>query len=136
MLQPTDTPTSQFTAQRWTFFRRLGLLLRTRLDEDGTTLSLHEIARRTNGRLSADHVAHLLAENPNIQPDPVTYVLLAQAFDVDPDFFVTEDVVSDYISAIQQRYAELERPLVNAGASLQLQAYAVAMSEARVSASV
>lgn len=136
MLQPTDTPTSQSTAVRWTFFRRLGLLLRTRLDEDGTTLSLHEIAQRTNGRLSADYIAHLIVENSNTQPDPVTYVLLAQAFDVDPDFFVTDDAVSDYISAIQQRFAELDRPLVNAAASLQLQAYAVAMSEARVSASV
>lgn len=137
MLQPTDTPTSQSTAaRRWTFYRRLGLLLRTRLDAEGATLSLHEVAQRTNGRVSADQLAHLLAEGPLAQPDPVVYVLLAQAFDVDPDFFVADDAVGDYISRIQQRFAALDRPLVAADASLQLQAYAVAMSEAAVGAAV
>lgn len=137
MLQPTDTPTSQSAAARWTFYRRLGLLLRTRLDEDGATLSLHEVAQRTHGRVSADVLAQLLAEGPLAQPDPVVFVLLAQAFDVDPDFFVTDEAVSEYVSAIRQRFAVLDRPAAadDVAVSLQLQAYAIATSESRVRAS-
>lgn len=134
VLQPSDTPTSQSAAVRWTFYRRFGLLLRTRLDDEGTTLSLHEIAQRTHGRVSATTLAQLLAQGPLAQPDPVVYVLLAQAFDVDPDFFVTDEAVSEYIHGIQQRFAALESPTVDAETSLQLQAYALTQSELPVSA--
>jgi len=99
--QLSDTPTSQSPAVRWTFYRRLGLLLRTRLDDEGTTLSLHEVAARTHGRVSVEELAALLEQGPLAQPDPVTCVLLAQAFDVDPDFFVTDEAVAEYIAAIR-----------------------------------
>lgn len=128
VLQPTDTPSSQSTARRWTFYRRLGLLLRTRLDEEGATLSLHEVALRTHGRVSAETLAGLLAAGPLAEPDPVLLVLLAQAFDVDPDFFVTDEAVVEYIDGIQQRYAALDLP----AASLQMQAHALLMSGPRV----
>lgn len=130
MSQPTDTPTSQSTAARWTFYRRLGLLLRTRLDDEGTTLSLHEVAQRTHGRVSAETLTHLLAQGPLAEPDPVVFVLLAQAFDVDPDFFVTDEAVREYIYGIQQRFATLDQAAAEAGTSLQLQAYAVATGSA------
>lgn len=136
MIQPTDTPTSQSTAARWTFYRRLGLLLRTRLDDEGTTLSLHDVASRTNGRVSAEQLSQLLAEGPLAQPDPVTYVLLAQAFDVDPDFFITDEAVSDYVGGIQQRFAALDGAPADASSSLQLQACAVAIRTARVSTAI
>jgi hypothetical protein len=101
VIQATDTPTSQFTAVRWTFYRRLGLLLRTQLDDEGTTPSLHEIAARTRGRVSADDLVALLRQGPRAQPDAVTCVILAQAFDIDPDFFVTDQGVQDYIAALR-----------------------------------
>lgn len=134
MIQPTDTPTSQSTAVRWTFYRRLGLLLRTRLGEEGTTLSLHDVAERTHGRVSADALKELLAAGPLAQPDPVLYVMLAQAFDVDPDFFVTDEAVNEYIRDIRLRFAALQLPAVNDGTSLQLQAYAVAENTLPVTA--
>lgn len=136
VIQPTDTPTSQSTARRWTFYRRLGLLLRTRLDEEGATLSLHEVAKRSNGRVSADQLIQLLAEGPLAQPDPVMYVLLAQAFDVDPDFFITDEAVGDYLSGIQQRFTALDSAPADASSSLQLQACAVAMRTASMSAAI
>ncbi len=97
----SDTPTSQSAAVRWTFYRRLGLLLRTRLDDDGTTLSLHEISARTHGRVSVRELTELLQAGPLASVDPVACVLLAQAFDVDPDFFVTDEAVADYIASIR-----------------------------------
>lgn len=100
MIQASDTPTSQFTAARWTFYRRLGLLLRTRLDDEGATLSLHDVAARTRGRVSADNLMALLHQGAQAEPDAVTCVILAQAFDIDPDFFVTDEAVQDYIRAI------------------------------------
>lgn len=121
-----DTPTSQSTAARWTFYRRLGLLLRTRLDSDGTTLSLHDVAARTRGRVSANQLIALLEQGSQAQPDAVTCVLLAQAFDVDPDYFVDEMTVEDYINTVRAEYQDvadgLSSPLVN----LQSQALAVA----------
>jgi len=123
MTQISDTPTSQSTAARWTFYRRLGLLLRTRLDVEGTTPSLAEIAARTRGRVSADELAALLAQGPLAQPDAVSCILLAQAFDVDPDFFVTDEAVHDYIRAIRDAYRRLD---LKGAASLQVQALAVA----------
>jgi hypothetical protein len=50
-------------------------------------------------------------------------VLLAQAFDVDPDFFVTTAAVNDYIASIRAEYANLG---LSGAATLQEQAYAVA----------
>jgi transcriptional regulator with XRE-family HTH domain len=136
VLQPSDTPTSQSIAARWTFYRRFGLLLRTRLDDEGATLSLREIADRTHGRLSADTLTQLLSQGVLAQPDPVTYVLLAQAFDVDPDFFVSDEAVSDYIAGIRLRFAALERPAGESNVTLQLQAYAVARDEQPLAAAV
>ena len=101
VIQASDTPTSQSAAVRWTFYRRLGLLLRTRLTDEGTTLSLHDVAARTHGRVSAEQLAGLLALGSQAGTDPVTCVLLAQAFDVDPDFFVTDEALNDYIHAIR-----------------------------------
>lgn len=122
VIQASDTPTSQSAAARWTFYRRLGLLLRTRLDDEGNTLSLHEIAARTRGRVSADSLMGLLRQGAQAAPDAVTCVILAQAFDIDPDFFVTDEAVQEYIDGI--------RPTQDAShasqehASLQMQAFA------------
>jgi hypothetical protein len=122
--QVSDTPTSQSAAARWTFYRRLGLLLRTRLDAEGATLSLAEVASRTRGRVVADELMALLGQGPLAQPDAVTCVLLAQAFDVDPDFFVSDAAVLDYMRAIREAY----RRLGHGGTpSLQVQALALAM---------
>lgn len=101
MIQPSDTPTSQSAATRWTFRRRLGLLLRTRFDAEGATLSLHDVAARTHGRVSVAQLTAMLTNDSENSHDPVTYVLLAQAFDVDPDFFVTEGDVAAYIASIR-----------------------------------
>ncbi len=133
MIETSDTPTSQSTAERWTFYRRLGLLLRTRLDDEGTTLSLHEVVAHTHGRVSVKQLVSLLEQGALAQPDPVTCVLLAQAFDVDPDFFVTIAAVNDYIAGIRAEYAKLG---VIGAATLQEQVYAVARYEAAQLASV
>ncbi len=105
MIQASDTPTSQSAAARWTFYRRLGLLLRTRLDDEGATLSLHDVAARTRGRVSADDLVALLRQGAQAAPDAVTCVILAQAFDIDPDFFMSDQPVQDYISAIRTAQA-------------------------------
>ena len=101
MIQASDTPTSQSAAVRWTFYRRLGLLLRTRLDDEGATFSLHDIAARTRGRVSPDELIAMLREGAQAEPDAVTCVILAQAFDIDPDFFFSDDIVCDYIESIR-----------------------------------
>ena len=123
MIETSDTPTSRSAAARWTFYRRLGLLLRTRLDDEGTTLSLYEVAARTHGRVSVKQLVDLRAQGALAQPDPVMCVLLAQAFDVDPDFFVTDEAVNEYIAGIRAEYAE--QGMVGAR-TLQEQAYIVA----------
>ena len=123
MTQVSDAPTLQSAAARWTFYRRLGLLLRTRLDAEGATRSLAEIAARTRGRVSAHELAELLAQGPLAQPDAVTCILLAQAFDVDPDFFVTDEAVHAYIRALREAYRRLE---LKGATSLQAQALAIA----------
>ena len=123
MIETSDTPTSQSAAARWTFYRRLGLLLRTRLDDEGTTPSLYEVAARTHGRVSVKQLASLLEPGALAQPDPITCVLLAQALDVDPDFFVTTTAVNDYIAGIRAEYVKLG---LSGAATLQEQAYAVA----------
>jgi hypothetical protein len=123
VIETSDTPTSQSAAARWTFYRRLGLLLRTRLDDEGTTLSLYEVAARTHGRVSVKQLVSLLEAGAHAQPDPVTCVLLAHAFGVDPEFFVTSTAVDQYIAGIRARYASLE---LNGAATLQEQVYAVA----------
>lgn len=120
MIQASDTPTSQSAAARWTFYRRLGLLLRTRLDDEGNTLSLHDIAARTHGRVSVEHLMGLLAQGSLAQPDAVTCVLLAQAFDVDPDYFVTDEAIAEYIGSIRTAFAALGS--ASEGVSLQAQA--------------
>jgi len=122
VIETSDTPTSQSAAARWTFYRRLGLLLRTRLDDEGTTLSLSEVAARTHGRVSVQQLASLLERSVLAQPDPVTCILLAQAFDVDPDFFVTTTAVEDYVTGIRAEYAKLG---LSGAVTLQEQAYAV-----------
>ena len=99
MTQHPDTPTSHSTALRWTFYRRFGLLMRTLLQGDGTTLSLHEVAARTHGRISVDQLAGWLAQGALALPDAVSCVVLAQALDIDPDFFVSDAAVRDYLSA-------------------------------------
>jgi hypothetical protein len=101
VIQPSDTPTSQSAATRWTFRRRLGLLLRTRFDAEGATLSLHDVAARTHGRVSADQLIAALNQDEARTIDPVVYVLLAQAFDVDPDFFMTDEAVQAYIASVR-----------------------------------
>ncbi len=123
MIETSDTPTSQSAAARWTFYRRFGLLLRTRLDDEDTTLSLYEVAARTHGRVSVEQLVSLLEPGALAQPDPLTCVLLAQAFDVDPDFFVTTAAVNDYIAGIRAEYANLG---LRGAATLHEQAYAVA----------
>lgn len=123
MIETSDTPTSQSAAARWTFYRRLGLLLRTRLDDEGTTLSLHEVVARTRGRVSVKQLVSLLEQSALAQPDPITCVLLAQAFDVDPDFFVTTTTVNEYVAGIRAEYTKLG---LSGAATLQEQAYAVA----------
>ncbi|MGZ3679865.1 MAG: hypothetical protein ACXWQR_15115 [Ktedonobacterales bacterium] len=124
MTQASDTPTSQSTAARWTFYRRLGLLLRTRLDE-GTTLSLYDVAARTHGRVSVEQLTSWLEQGALAQPDAVSCVLLAQAFDVDPDYFVTDEAVASYVADIRNQFAALGT--AEKDASLQMQAYLVAM---------
>jgi hypothetical protein len=121
--QASDTPTSQSTAARWTFYRRLGLLLRTRLDDEGATLSLHEIAARTHHRVSAETLTALLRQGAQAQPDPVTCVLLAQAFDIDPDYFASDAAVQAYMHGIRAAYRL--RDSGPAADSLQGQAFAV-----------
>lgn len=120
-----DTPTSQSTAARWTFYRRLGLLLRTRLDSDGTTPSLHDVAARSRGRVSADQLIALLEQGAQAQPDAVTCVVLAQAFDVDPDYFVDETAVADYIKSVHTTFEDVAISTSATPASLQAQALAV-----------
>ena len=133
MIETSDTPTSQSAAARWTFYRRLGLLLRTRLDDEGTTLSLYEVAARTHGRVSVNQLVSLLERGTFAQPDPVMCVLLAQAFDVNPDFFVTTSAVDEYIAGIRAEYANLGQ---SEAATLQEQACAVALRGATQLASV
>lgn len=128
MTQASDTPTSQSTATRWTFYRRLGLLLRTRLDDEGTTLSLYDVAARTHGRVSVEQLTSWLEQGALAQPDAVSCVLLAQAFDVDPDYFVTDEAVASYIAGIRDDFAALDS--VEKAATLQMQAYMVAMRAA------
>lgn len=128
MTQASDTPTSQSTAARWTFYRRLGLLLRTRLDDEGTTLSLYDVAARTHGRVSVEQLTFWLEQGALAQPDAVSCVLLAQAFDVDPDYFVTDEAVASYIAGIRDEFAALDS--VEQGANLQMQAYLIAMRAA------
>lgn len=123
--QASDTPTSQSTAARWTFYRRLGLLLRTRLDDEGTTLSLYDVAARTHGRVSVEQLTSWLEQGALAQPDAVSCVLLAQAFDVDPDYFVTDEAVTSYIAGIRNEFAALGS--AEKDATLQMQAYLVAM---------
>ncbi|HKV84006.1 MAG TPA: hypothetical protein VJN88_05585 [Ktedonobacterales bacterium] len=102
MIQPSDTPTSQSAATRWTFRRRLGLLMRTRFDAEGATLSLHDVAARTHGRVSADQLIAALNQDEARAIDPVVYVLLAQAFDVDPDFFMTDEAVYAHVATVRE----------------------------------
>lgn len=102
MIQTSDTPTLQSTALRWTFYRRLSLLLRTRLTDEGTTFSLHDLAAKTHGRVSAEHLTSLLAKRSLAETDPVLCVLLAQAFDVDPDFFVSDEALYEYVGQIHK----------------------------------
>jgi hypothetical protein len=99
VIQHPDTPTSQFTAERWTFYRRFGLLMRTLLQGDGTTLSLHDVAARTHGRIAINQLAGWLEQGAQSQPDAVSCVVLAQALDVDPDFFVSDAAVREYVAA-------------------------------------
>lgn len=113
MNQPSDTPTSQSAATRWTFRRRLGLLLRTRFDAEGATLSLHDVAARTHGRVSAESLSALLSQDHSSAIDPVVFVLLSQVFDVDPDFFITDEAVSSYIDAIESEAAPLSAHELN-----------------------
>lgn len=127
MTQHPDTPTSQFTAVRWTFYRRFGLLMRTRLHDDGTTLSLHDVAARTGGRVPVDELITLVAQGAQAQPDAVTCVLLAQALNVDPDYFVADESVDEYVAGLRQGY---QRAVTASGArsgltSLQQQAAAL-----------
>lgn len=129
MIETSDTPTSQSAAARWTFYRRLGLLLRTRLDDEGTTLSLYEVAARTRGRVSVKQLVDLLEQGALAQPDPVTCVLLAQAFDVDPDFFVTDEAVREYIAGIRAEYSGTGQ---TGATTLQEQAYAVVRGAAEL----
>lgn len=123
VIQAPDTPTSQPAAAPWTFYRRFGLLLRTCLDEEGATLSLNDVAARTHNRVSADQLQQLLAQDARIPVDPVIYVLLAQAFDVDPDFFVSDVAVVEYIDSIHKRFADLN--MGNHAVTLQAQAVAL-----------
>jgi hypothetical protein len=126
VIQPSDTPASQSAATRWTFRRRLGLLLRTRFDGEGATLSLSDVAARTHGRLSVDELTAMLSQDDARGGDPLVYVLLAQAFDVDPDYFLTDDAVATYLAdmratasqhAVSQRGATLQRLAFLAAAS-------------------
>lgn len=132
MTQPSDTPTSQSAATRWTFRRRLGLLLRTRFDAEGATLSLHDVSARTHGRVPVDQLTAVFSQDDMQSLDPVTYILLAQAFDVDPDYFVTDAAVGDYISVIRESAADLD--VEETGASLQRLAYLSAAGDAAVEA--
>ncbi|WIG57298.1 MAG: hypothetical protein OJF49_000042 [Ktedonobacterales bacterium] len=127
MIQASDTPTSQPAATRWTFYRRFGLLLRTCLDEEGATLSLNDVAARTHNRVSPDQLQQLLAQDARIPVDPVIYVLLAQAFDVDPDFFVSDVAVAEYIDSIHKRFVGLN--MGNHDVTLQAQAVALRESQ-------
>lgn len=127
--QASDTPTSQSTAARWTFYRRLGLLLRTRLDDEGTTLSLYDVAARTHGRVSVEQLTSWLEQGALAQPDAVSCVLLAQAFDVDPDYFVTDEAVASYIAGIRDEFASTS--FAHQTANLQMQAYLVATRAAQ-----
>lgn len=130
-----DTPTSQSTAARWTFYRRLGLLMRTHLDGEGTTLSLHEVAARTRGRVSAEQLIALLEQGAQAQPDAVTCVLLAQAFSVDPDYFVDDAAVAEYIAQLRAAYQDKRGAEAAPRISLQAQALAVAMGHDRATVS-
>ena len=132
VIQPSDTPTSQFAATRWTLRRRLGLLLRTRFDAEGATLSLHDVATRTHGRVPVAQLTAMLSDDTASSHDPVTYVLLAQAFDVDPDFFVTDEAVASYIAAI--RHEASDRGVAETGVSLQRLARLSAMGDSALAA--
>ena len=105
--------------------------MRTRFDDDGATFSLYDIAARTHGRISVDELTALVEQGPLAQPDAVTCVLLAQAFDVDPDYFVTDDAVNAYIARILADYSALD---LASGATptpnLQLRAHRVATRDA------
>jgi hypothetical protein len=134
--QHPDTPTSQFTAVRWTFYRRLGLLMRTRLLPDGTTPSLYEVASRTGGYVTADDLATLLAQGAHAQPDAVLCVKLAQAFDVDPDYFVSDTAVSEYVRSLQSAYAEAAPADASATDRVSLQHMALAAVSSEASAAL
>src|SRR5260370_28015718 len=73
--------------------------MRTRLQDDGTTLSLHDVAARTHGRISVDELMTWVAQGAQAHPDAVSCVVLAQALDVDPEFFVSDEAVRDYVTA-------------------------------------
>lgn len=109
VIDQPDTPTSQSTARRWTFYRRFGLLMRSHIERDGTTLSLHDVAARTRGRVSADQLIDLLERGAQAQPDAVTCVLLAQAFGVDPDYFVDDSAVTAFVATRTPNRALLDK---------------------------
>lgn len=134
MTQHPDTPTSQSTAVRWTFYRRFGLLLRTRLQDDGSTFSLHDVAARTGGRVSADELTALVSQGTLARPDAVTCILLAQALDVDPEYFVSDAAIDEYIHRLREDYsAAVATGTVPAGRrQLQQQASAMAAAEAPI----
>jgi transcriptional regulator with XRE-family HTH domain len=73
--------------------------MRTLLQGDGTTLSLHDVAERTHGRISVKQLAGWLEQGAQAQPDAVACVVLAQALNVDPDFFVSDEAVREYVAA-------------------------------------
>ncbi len=126
MALASDTPTSQVATTGWSFYRRLGLLLRTCFNSDGTTVSLHELSARTGGRISADQLIALLAQRAQARPDAVTLVLLAQAFEVDPEFFVTDEAVAEYVAGIRAQYSARGSAGFEQVTGLQWQAYTVA----------
>src|SRR5260370_17546538 len=93
--------------------------MRTRLQDDGTTLSLHDVAARTHGRIAVDELMTWVAQGAQAHPDAVSCVVLAQALDVDPEFFVSDEAVRDYVTAhgdeaARDRPSSLQQPALAA----------------------
>jgi len=77
--------------------------MRSSLNADGTTLSLHDVCDLTDGMVTFDELKAILDQRSRTAIDPVLLVRLAQAFDVDPDFFLTTEGVQDYLAQLRSR---------------------------------
>jgi hypothetical protein len=67
----------------------------------------------------------ILSTKSPVLSDPATAVILAQAFDVEPDFFVTNEDIRNYIQQIDDEYAASGHAEADIHLTIQLKAHAL-----------